>query len=192
MRRYNISVGLIILSLIGHLWGCSSFQVSQDYNTSMDFSSLKTYAWQTESQPKTGDIRVDNSLLDDRIRSAINDSLSTKGYQRIFQGTPDFSVAYTYQIRSKIESNTVTLGVGFGGGSSGRFGGGVGVDSGGNIREYDEGLLAIDLHDASKESLLWRGMGTTRVNQHATPEEIVKGINAWVEKILSQFPPQPK
>jgi hypothetical protein len=144
---------------------------------------------QTESQPKTGDIRVDNPLLDDRIRSAINDALSKKGYRETSQETPDFYVVYTYQIRSKIESNNVTVGLGFGGGSVGSFGA-VGIDSGGNAREYDEGLLVIDLNDASKESLLWRGMGTTPINQHTDPEENVKEINAWVEKILSQFPPQ--
>ncbi len=43
-----------------------------------------------------------------------------------------------------------------------------------------------------EKSLLWRGTGTTRVNQRAKPEENVMGINAWVEKILSQFPPLPK
>lgn len=191
MRIHKISIGLIILALLNLLWGCSNFQVSQDYDVSTNFSSFKTYAWQTDNQPKTGDIRVDSSLLDDRIRSAINDSFSKKGYQKIVQETPDFYVAYTYQIRSRVESNKVTVGVGIGGGSGGRFGG-VGVNSGGSIREYDEGFLAIDLNDVSKKSLLWRGTGTTRVNQRTKPEENVTGINAWVEKILSQFPPLPK
>lgn len=190
MRIYKISLGLVILTLFGHLWGCSNIQVSQDYDVSMDFSSLKTYAWQTESQPTTGDIRVDSSFIDDRIRSAIDDSFSKKGYQKIVQETPDFFVAYTYQIRSRLESNNVTVGVGIGTSSRGRYGG-FGVNSGGSIREYDEGFLAIDLNDASKNSLLWRGTGTTRVNQSAKPEESVTEINAWVEKILSQFPPLP-
>ena len=63
MRIYNTYLGLVTLFLITQLWGCSSIQVSQDYDLSRDFSTLKTYAWQIESQPTTGDIRVDNSLL---------------------------------------------------------------------------------------------------------------------------------
>ena len=187
----RIYIGLIVFTLFGFLWGCQSIQVSQDYDISKDFSSLKTYEWQTKTQPETGDIRVDNPLLDARIRSAINDSLSKKGYQRITQGKPDFYVAYKYQVRSKIESDDVGVGVGFGWGSRSRYGG-IGLDTGRYISEYDEGVLVIDLNDASKGDLLWRGTGTARVNQHSKPEEITKGVNEAVEKILSQFPPLPK
>jgi hypothetical protein len=188
MRRY---IGLIAFTLLGFLWGCQSIQVNQDYDMSKDFSSLKTYEWQTKTQPETGDIRVDNSLLDARIRSAINDSLSKRGYQRITQGKPDFYVAYKYQIRRKIGSDDVRMGVGFGLGSRGSFGG-VGVSSGRDISEYDEGVLVIDLKDASSGDLMWRGTGTAVVKQQSKPEEITKGVNEAVEKILSQFPPLPK
>ena len=189
MPLNKVCIGFVIITLFGHVWGCSGIRVSQDYDLSRDFSSLSTYAWQTESQPETGDIRVDNSLLDARFRSAINDSLTKRGYQKGEQENADFYVAYTYQIDSKIESSNVTVGFGLGGGSGGAFTG-IGVDSGGRVREYDEGLLVIDLVDSSKKDLLWRGTGTSRVSQHANPENAVKDINETVEKILSQFPPQ--
>jgi len=166
-------------------------RVSQDYDLSRDFSSLRTYAWQSEKQPETGDIRVDNSLLDTRFRSAIDDSLTKKGFQKKTEGKPDFYVAYTYQIDSKIESSNVTVGLGVGRSSRGRYGG-VGVNSGGQVREYDEGLLVIDLIDAATESLMWRGTGTARVDPTADPEKSAKAINAGVEQILAQFPPQGK
>jgi len=79
------------------------------------------------------------------------------------------------------------VGIGWGGGR--RFGG-IGFDSGRQISAYDEGLLVIDLIDAS--ALLWRGTGTARADQHATPEEITKGIYDTVDKILAQFPPLPR
>ena len=191
MRFYKFSVLVFILFLFGHLWGCSGIQVSQDYDLSRDFSSLKTYAWQSENQPETGDIRVDNSLLDTRFRSAIDDSLFKKGYQKKSEGKPDFYVAYTYQIDSKVESSNVTVGFGFGSGGGGAFTG-MGVNSGGRVREYDEGLLVIDLIDAATASLMWRGTGTAPVDQHANPEKTVKENNEGVEQILAQFPPQTK
>jgi len=187
----RINIGLVVFMLFGFLWGCQSIQISQDYDSSKDFSSLKTYEWQTKSQPKTGDIRVDNDLLDNRIRSAINDSLSKKGYQRINQGRPDFYISYKYQVRSKLESDNVGVGFGFGMGSRGRYGG-FGVDTGRYINEYDEGLLVIDVTDTSESALWWRGIGTTRINQHSKPGEITKWVNEAVDKILSQFPPMPK
>ena len=191
MQTHKICLGLIIVLLFGHLWGCSSVRVSQDYDLSRDLSSLKTYAWLAENQPETGDIRTDNSLLDTRFRSAISDALSKKGYQNVAQEKPDFYVAYTYQIESKIESNNVSVGVGFGRSSRGRHAG-VGMNTGTTVREYDQGLLVIDLVDSSKASLLWRGTGTARVNPNTEPEKSVKEINDGVEKILSQFPPQTK
>ena len=191
MKIDKIYIVLTMVMLFGHLWGCSSMQVSQDYDLSRDFSSLKTYAWLNDSQPKTGDIRTDNSLLDNRFRSAISDSLSKKGYQNVAQEKPDFYVAYTYQIDSKVESSNVTVGFGFGSGGGGAFTG-MGVNSGGRVREYDEGLLVIDLIDAATASLMWRGTGTAPVDQHANPEKTVKEINEGVEQILAQFPPQTK
>ena len=191
MIKSSVYKGLIAIALLCISWGCSSIRVSQDYDLSRDFSLLKTFAWQSEIQPQTGDIRVDSSLLDSRIRSAIDATLFEKGYQKVDQGEPDFHVAYTYQISSKVESDNVTFGFGFGSGSRGSYGG-IGLNSGGSVREYDEGLLLIYLLDGFNEDLLWRGIGTTRVDQHTEPEEAVKYINEVVEKILSQFPPQTK
>ena len=187
MHRYKIFLVIALLSLLG---GCQTIQVSQDYDVSRNFSALKTYDWQTKTQPKTGDIRVDNQLLDTRIRTAVDRTLAEKGYQKIAGEKTDFTVSYKYSIRSKLESDNVGMGVGFGWGRVGRYGG-VGVDTGRYISEYDEGMIVIDLIDAAKGDLIWRGTGTARVDQHAKPDEITKGVNEAVEKILSQFPPLP-
>ena len=189
MRFYKACLGVLVFSLLGLPWGCSSIRVSQDYDLSRDFSSLRTYAWQSDKQPETGDIRVDNSLLDTRFRSAIDDALAKKGFQKKTQGKPDFYVAYTYQIDSKVESSNVTFGFGFGSGGGGAYTG-MGVNSGGRVSEYDEGLLVIDLMDVATADLLWRGTGTARFDPSTDPEKSVKAINAGVEQILAQFPPQ--
>lgn len=187
MHRFQKILAVALLSLLG---GCQSVQVSQDYDASKSFSALRTYDWQTKTQPKSGDIRVDNPLLDARIRTAVDRVLSERGYRIQSQPTPDFTVAYQYQIRRKIESDDVGVGVGFGWGGRSRYGG-IGMDTGRYLSEYDEGMLVIDLYDTARGGLLWRGTGTTRVDQHARPEDITKGVNEAVEKILSQFPPLP-
>lgn len=189
MKKYCNYAVILLMALLALAWGCSGIQVSQDYNLSGEFAALETYTWQTDHQPQTGDIRVDNTLLDARIRSAVDQSLSGKGFRKVGEDVADFHVAYTYQISNRIESDNVTYGFGFGGGGGGRYGG-IGIDTAGGVREYDEGLLVIDLLDASTGELLWRGNGTSRVDQHPKPEEAEKRIYQVVEKILSQFPPQ--
>jgi hypothetical protein len=139
-------------------------------------------------QHKNGDTEVNNSLLENRIHTAVDRSLSEKGYQRDSQDTPDFYVGYQYKIRRKIESDNVSTGIGFGLGSYSRRGG-IGVSTGSGITEYDQGILTIDIIDVTDSSLMWRGIGTSRVSQHSSPESKTKQFNDMVEKILDQFPP---
>ncbi len=174
------------------LTGCSSVQVSQDYLPDTQFYDLKTYQWQSETQKPTGNKLVDNPLLDKRIRSAIEQSLANKGYRKITEGTPDFYVAYSYLLKSKLESRDSGVGFGYGFGVS-RPGSyvGVGVNSGQEIREYNQGNLLIDLINSKTKELIWRGTGTRRVSDHSTPEKTTKMVNEMVGKVLEQFPPLP-
>ena len=186
-----VSYNKLLLSLyIGLFLGCSAVQVSQDYLPDGQFYDLKTYQWQSEKQKLTGNENIDNPLLTRRIRTAIDNSLAKMGYQKIEGDTPDFYVSYTYSLRSKMEPRDTGLILGFGFGSSGRYGG-VGINSGQNINQYDQAILLIDLINSKNNDLIWRGNGTRRVTEHYKPEKITKIINEMVSKILAQFPPLP-
>jgi len=181
---------IIFLTVLALFTGCSGIEVSQDYDVAADFTNLKTFDWYLAEQKKTGDLRVDNPLLDSRIRKAVDRSLAKKGYQRLSKGTPDFYVEYKYAILTRIGSERVSTGIGFGFGGSRSFGS-VGIGTGSDVREYDEGILVIDITDTINRKHLWRGTGTHRVSRHSDPEKITKEVNENVEKILAQFPPQP-
>ncbi|MFC1862494.1 DUF4136 domain-containing protein [Thermodesulfobacteriota bacterium] len=178
-----------ILLLSIPLLGCSGIQVSQDYDISMNFSDLKTYTWQTTEQEKTGDIRIDNPLLDKRIREAVEHALIEKGYQNESQTKPNFYVAYKMTIQKRLETDNVSTGIGFGFGTYGRRGG-VSVSTGGRVNEYDEALLVVDIINSENNELLWRGTSTSRVSQHSTPEKTTESINRTIAKIMEQFPPE--
>jgi len=180
---------VIFLTILTFFIGCSGIQVSQDYDVVAEFSNLKTFDWYLAKQKKTGDLRVDNPLLDSRIRRSVDKSLAQKGYKKISQGTPDFYVGYKYGIRTRIGSERVSTGIGFGFGGSRSFGS-IGIGTGSDVREYDEGMLVIDITDTKNGKLLWRGTGTRRVSRHSDPEKITKEVNKNVEKILAQFPPK--
>ncbi len=187
MRKLKNVIFITVLALFS---GCSGIEVSQDYNMTAEFSNLKTFDWYLAKQKKTGDLRVDNPLLDSRIRKAVDWSLAQKGYKRISQGTPDFYVGYKYAILTRIRSERARTGIGFGFGGSGSFGT-IGIGTGSDVREYDEGMLVIDITNTKNRKLLWRGTGTRRVSRHSDPKETTKKVNQTIEKILAQFPPQP-
>ena len=169
------------------LFGCSSVTVSQDYEIGADFSKYRSFDWVSAQQPKTGDIRVDNPLLDARIRSAVEQTLTEKGFRKETGGRSDMHVAYHLTIRSKIEGDTFRSGVGYG---RYPYWGGAGFET--TIRQYDEGMLVIDIGDAAANRLIWRGTGTRRVTEKTNPEKSIRIVNQTVNEILNQFPPQPK
>ena len=184
LNRFVLIFSLSLLS-------CSGLQVSQDYDRNTDFSNLRSFAWKTESQAKTGEVRVDNPLLDRRIRAAVNRNLTAAGFVEIPNGTPDFVVSYAFQIRTRIGSDGVRTSIGFGSGGGGSFGG-VGVSSSGGVNQYEEGTLVIDLTSVEGGDLLWRGSGTRRLPRASNPEQITATVDQSVDRILAQFPPQSK
>jgi len=128
-------------------------------------------------------------LMDDRIRKAAETNLLGKGFTKVAaEKTPDFYMAYTYAISRKIYSRPVSTGMGFGYGSYGRHGA-IGIRTGTQIDEYDEGLLIIDFLKPDSDSILWRGKSTHMFDTHSTPEKASDKMNKIVEKMLSQFPP---
>jgi hypothetical protein len=167
------------------LAGCSSVTVSRDYDSSLDFSSLKTFAWQHDEQPKVGASRIDNDLLDERIRTATEDLLSKKGFQRVDRAEADFLIVYHRDYRSRLSGSSFSAGVG--GGSYGRHGG-VGYSS--DISEYDQAILTIDMLNPQDENLIWRGVGTRIAYNGSSPKKMTKLVNEWVAKILKKFPPK--
>jgi hypothetical protein len=169
---------------------CANVKVSQDYSPEADFSILQTYSWKSKEQKKTGNARIDNPLLNNRIRSTVERYLEEKGYQKVAGGSPDVYISYEYIIDSKIVSEGSSFGFGVGRSTRGRHGG-VSLSSGGNVTERDEATLIIDFMDASTDDLIWRGSGTRRTTQHSSPEQKNREINELVENILNQFPPVP-
>ena len=52
------------------------------------------------------------------------------------------------------------------------------------------GTLLIDLADANKKELVWRGMGVKEIDVQAKAEKRDKNVTAAVEKILKNYPPK--
>lgn len=176
---------LFLLSFAVLLTGCSSVTVTRDYNVSTDFSRLKTFAWQHEKQPETGNPQIDNDLIDERVRTAVERELRAKGFQMTDKGSADFWVSYFIEYKQRISGSSVSFGVG--GGRYGRYSG-VGYDTG--ISDYEEGYLTIDILNPADEKNFWRGVGRRRAYESSNPARITKIVNASVAAILAKYPPE--
>ncbi len=183
----NIYRQFVFFLLISTLFGCSSVQVSQDYDQAEDFSIFKTYDWQIVTSEAGDDPRGTNSLIEARIQKAVDRILTEKGFRKVTDKKADLHVSYIYKLERRFEPAS-SSGVEFGIGTFGSHGG---VSIGQSIgSDYDQSIIVIDFIKASSGQLVWRGIGSWRAFLHSDPEQITKSINSSVEEILSQFPPE--
>ena len=162
-------------------------KTSYDYNKSANFSTFKTY------QQKDG-TKVGQQLIDDRIVAAIDTELAAKGLSKA-QSNPDVFVVYHVAFDKEKDISTFSSGYGGGYGPYG-WGWGGGGWAGGTtttqVRDILIGTLVIDIADAKKSELAWRGMGVKEVNTQAKPEKRDKSITEAVKKIFKNYPPKVK
>ncbi len=72
------------------------------------------------------------------------------------------------------------------------WGGGWGGTTTTQVRDILVGTLVIDMADAKKGQLAWRGMGVKEVDTQAKPEKRDKSIINAVNKIFKNYPPKQK
>ena len=161
-------------------------KVSYDYDKSAPFASFKTYAHKDGT-------KVGQELIDNRIVSAIETELAAKGFTK--SESPDVFVVYHIAFDKQKDISTYSSGYG---GGYGAYGWGWGGGWGGSsmtttqVRDILMGTLVIDLADAKKGQLAWRGMGVKEVDTQAKPEKRDKSINNAVKKIFKNYPPKQK
>jgi hypothetical protein len=170
------------------LSACSTLLVSTDYDPDYNFSSLKTYGWLAMKRPAATDIRISNTLIEDRVRAAIEHELDGRGYRKLTGETPDFYVAWLGGIDRKLRVDTIDRY--YDPFRDGSFYGGYWPGYPRTyVREYEEGTLIIDFLDPATHKLIWRGTGSDYIEPGETPEQITATINNAVNKILAGFPP---
>lgn len=181
MREFALSM-LIGTWLV--LSACVDVAVSTDYDPGFDFAPYRSFAWLQEKQPLTGDVRLDNPLLHQRVREAIERTLIARGYQKS-SGRADFGIGYHLSLSQRYDVSSLQSHYGYGPGWN-RVGYGP-ADT--VVREYEEGTLVIDVVDGKADRLVWRGQASGRVRESQTPEQRRQRIDQAVESVLSRFPP---
>jgi len=176
----------IVLMLV-FLQACSGIQVSQDFEQGFDFSGLKTFAWDANEDNQWG-LAGSNELVDRRIRSAIETTLTSRQFSPVDAGKADFMVLYNVEVDQRISSSNVSGGVSMGRSTRGRHGS-IGISTGSQIRTYEQGTLLIDVIDVASDKLVWRGTSSQALQDLSDPQRLTDHINATVAAILEQFPP---
>ncbi len=173
--------------------GCATgTQVRVDYDQKADFQTLRAYAW----APMTAEEQQEksrNSLIHERIQSAIDAHLAARGYKKVGADQADFLVTHTVAVESRTQVQTSQMSVGYGRyGARGGVGVGYGIPLESTTYQYKVGTLIIDIIDARQQRLVWRGAGERTVSEDQSPEKRTEVINTTVNEVLSRFPPAGK
>jgi hypothetical protein len=149
-------------------------KTSFDFDRTAAFATFRTYAWRSGTP-------AGERFLDQRIVSAIESQLAAKGLTKS-ESTRDLYVRYHVAL---VVQKSVS---GFSGGPLGWPGGLDSFDA--RLNEIPVGGLVIDLIDASKRTLVLRGVGVNEIDLEAKPEKRDAAVGKAVEKILKNYPPK--
>jgi len=175
MKKYSF----LILVLFGLLSACSpGLNVSTDYDIATNFRQFKTYGWYTDKATTKSDTAQYDTFFDKRMKKSIETQLRSQGLT--YSATnPDVYVNYKAGFSNEQRyRNNSPYGFGYG------YGYPFGMST---VQQYKEGTITIDLVNATKNELLWRGVAETEVDNRNISEEKIHQI---VTNILREYPPR--
>ena len=165
----------VIISAVG-LAACNPTYIEHDYDKEVDFGQFKTFAWleQTTITKGTPQAVQQSALLEARIKRSVNEGLAQKGL-RLVESEPDLIIAYHIGLQDYTEIR--------------RTGTGWGFDRNTRVDHFQEGTFFLDLIDAKKDQLVWRGIAEGVLDEYPTPEKLDRDVNDMVQRLLKKYPP---
>ena len=159
---------------------CSIIEVSENYDTSYDFTKLKTYDWIPVENKK-------HQLVIKQLRNEISSQLAAKGIKHA-ASNPDFLIALHGGTEDKVSIHSTSYGYNYGRWYDGRH---AGYYDGGrvDVYEYKEGTLILDIIDAKSKELIFQSTTVMEVNQNISMEKRQKNIERAISKAIRAFPP---
>lgn len=189
MIKLKVKVGVVI-GLMVFLASCKiSPPISVDYDTSYDYSKLRSYAWVVGKDPS----KV--TTLDNRRQTnAIETILNRKGFTKLGESSSSSNADFLLRTHTltdkKVDVDTFYNIWGYYPYYYHPYGW-PGRSSTTIVREYEVGTLVLDIVDPKKKEVIWRGSVSRKlgVYKNRTPEERASIALTNAEFLLESFPP---
>ncbi|MFL5815104.1 MAG: DUF4136 domain-containing protein [Bdellovibrionia bacterium] len=160
------------------LLGCSSTEVHTEKAANADLAQYQRFAWAPPHQQEqsNGLSGRKDTILDQKIKTAVDQDLSQKGYVQNPENA-DIHLAYSLRTRDQLQVQP-----GYMGPYGSSWSDGMGYDTA-SIQK--EGSLVLDFIDAKTGNLLWRGVAVTDIKDTGVTQ---KQVQESVDKIMEKFP----
>jgi hypothetical protein len=141
-----------------------------------DFAPLKSYAWYEGPgfKPAHGDSIIDGRFIDQHIRSAVEEALARKGFQKTDSASAGLLVSYSSgdtAVSDQVKDFDYAW------------------LTGDEITMYEKSrMVAISMRDSGKK-LIW--LGTITRLEGENPEAAGREIHHEIDVLMDHFPPAP-
>jgi hypothetical protein len=187
MRRTILAVCAASLLV---LVGCSTIQVSEDFDRRAPFTTYKTFDWMAkpEKMPDTARGAVDrNPLLGKRIQDVTNEILADKGLAPAKEN-PDILINYYVGFKERVDIT------GWGYWYGPRWGYYWPYLGATDDYAYTQGTLVLDFVDAKTHELVWRGVADKALYDYyyggpARHNFSDRELEKILGQMLDQYPP---
>ena len=163
------SVTRILLAVFALAICAAATETKSDYDHSYNLSALQSFKFADQSQRAANDALGGNDLNERRIRSAIQQNLTTLGMNEN-SGDPSFIIAFYAGTQKQAQISTT------GYGPLRRSIGQVWVN------QSFEGTAIVDFIDAKTNQVVWRGFVSRTVDPNKSEENIRKAIKKLIER----------
>ncbi len=171
-------VGFVALLIATGAW---AQKADVDFDKEADFESYQTFIWVKSDE----DLSESSPLWHDRVRNGITSRMVEGDMTELSaDAVPDVYV--TYYASEKQVTRVVTDHMGYGyGGSYYRRGGGMSMGMGtstSRVINYEKGTLVIDIWDAERKEMVWRGRTTDTISDDTRKME--KRLVKMLDKLI--------
>jgi Domain of unknown function (DUF4136) len=185
----KVALSGLVLFLLGATATVAQ-DVRYDFDREQDFSKYRTYKW----VPIKGADQPDE-LTGRQVTSAVDTELTTKGLTKTDSDTADLYIGYQTAVGTEKQFTSYNTGWNYGPGwGAGWYGhGGMSTTSTyGSTSTIYVGQLDLSMYDPAQKRLVWRGVASKTLDPKAKPDKKQKNITKAVQKLLKNYPPQPK
>ena len=161
--------------------GCvSTIRVGSHIEAGWSLSPYRTFAWEAADALPTSDPRLDeNPKVRRAVEAAVERELRRRGIERSITGTPDLLIHYHANLSKRIEVTRIDR----------TYDDHSRAESPSVIAEYEEGTLVLDIVDARRNTLVWRGWAQNwGLEILQDPERMGVRLDEALTRMLARLP----
>ncbi len=201
-------IGWLVLSIIS-IWflsSCSTVEVSQNYETQINFQQFKTYRWKTSAISQIADVKM--RQIDQALRLSIEEEMQLLGYQLTTNKTADLVLDYQLDLTEKsqeidvnesktayVDDARVVSGDGnvaygpkwtWSRGERPKYQGWEGPQT--QYIYYESGSINVLMYESHSKQLVWHGSAIKLIDFRASSKRMKARTADGIKKLFSNFP----